>query len=252
VLGRQTTKDRQVRTATIGDGVSKGCGVGKQLGRRQRDRGRDRKIGVSDVVEAVEDPVDALVGTAHCDPGQFELGQADALGEAAEGAAEAVLDRRKARVAAGAAFDWVGQKHLVRDQRPTSLPAEAEQSLAIFRVDKGPGRVVGVDHDDRSDGHGEPLEGGKIDAPFRLGVEGVGGRLDAVKARKVVEQRVGRCRNQHPVARIAKEAEEEAVGLTGGGCEEDVAGIDLGALSSELLCDGEPRHHRTPWVGFVS
>jgi hypothetical protein len=86
------------------------CGEKRRQG--GGNRGGDREMGVGDVIETIEGGIDELLGTGHHDPCKLELRLAEAFGETAEGAAEAVLDRGEGLSFPGPAIERVGEKDL--------------------------------------------------------------------------------------------------------------------------------------------
>ena len=58
--------------------------------------------------------------------------------------------------------------------------------------------------------------------------------------------------DQHLVAGVAEQAEEETVGLTGAGGENDLLRIDRGSVIAIVKADCFPRPAKTSWIRFVS
>ncbi len=91
--------------------------------------------------------------------------------------------------------------------------------------------LLGVDqHDGPGLGRDGPAQALRIDLPAVVVDQRRGFELHIVQHREKVEERVARLRDQDFAARIAEEAEEEAVGLAGAGGEDDLAGIEDDAV----------------------
>ena len=80
-----------------------------------------------------------------------------------------------------------------------------------------------------------------VDVPLAVVRERVAAHGDRLEPGQELEQRIARPRDQHLVAGVAQQLEQEAVGLAGAGVEQHAVGAERGAAAREVGGDGGAR-----------
>jgi hypothetical protein len=91
----------------------------------------------------------------------------------------------------------------------------------------------------------------QIEMPAMIVEKFIGSEPNVVELRQEIEERVARLADQHFIAGIAQEAEEEAVSLAGASGEEDLPGIGCGSVVTVVEAYGLTGCAQTPGVRFV-
>jgi len=124
--------------------------VGLDLRRLQqvRDAGGDdvahRQVVVGDDIQPTHGLANVRLRARHLNPADLGMGRGEHLREPIQ------RERQRPRLAgepciAGERLQCVIVEHLVGDDGDTALAAQADELLALPRLDVGPGRIVGVD-----------------------------------------------------------------------------------------------------------
>ena len=146
----------------------------------------------------------------------------------------------------------VVKKHLVHDQRQVVLAAE--------RLDRNPVRmarevtcgIVRVDDDHSLAAGGEAAaECLQVQMPAVIVDKRIGDQPHIIELGQEIEERVAGLADQHLVAGIAEQAEEETVGLAGAGGEKNVFRIDCGSMVTVIEAYGLARRAQAPWIRLV-
>ena len=91
----------------------------------------------------------------------------------------------------------------------------------------------------------------QIEMPAMIVEERIGDEAHVVQLGQKIEQGVAGLPDQHLIARIAEQAEEEAVAFAGTGGEKDLIGIDGNCVVTIILADGLARGAQTLGIRLV-
>ena len=211
----------------------------EQRRKRPLDGGGDGKEGVRHDLEAGEGVPAQPLRACRRDPGQLELGKAAALGEATEGEGERGAVPRHATRALRVRAERIVREHLVGHESEIPLGAEHLQGLELVALQEGTRRVVGAHDHDHPGPRGRLLaEGGEVDVPLAVVLDGIRHGTDALQPGEVLEQRIAGAGDEHLVPRIAQELEEERVGFAGARGQQDARGVDGRAAPREVFGHG--------------
>ena len=114
------------------------------------------------------------------------------------------------------------------------------------------GWIVGVDYGDSSGARGDaPAQCFQIEVPAVIVKERIGNEAHVVQLSQKIEQWVPGLPDQDLIARIAEQAEEEAIGFAGTGGEKDLIGIDGGRVVTVIAADGRARGAQSSGIRLV-
>ena len=112
--------------------------------------------------------------------------------------------------------------------------------------------VVGVDESDGSGARRDSVaKVRKIDVPAVVVEEGIRNEADIADLGEEVEEGVAWPGDEDFVIGIAKQTEEEAVGLAGAGGKDDLIGLERGSVAGVIGTDRFPGEEQAARVGFV-
>src|SRR5579872_2435519 len=110
----------------------------------------------------------------------------------------------------------VVKKHLVHDQRQVVLAAEHLDRKPVCLAREMTRRIVGVDDDHSLAAGGEPAaECLQVEMPAVIVEKRIRNKPHIIELGQEIEERIAGLADQHLVAGIAEQAEEEAVSLAG-------------------------------------
>ena len=125
-----------------------------------------------------------------------------------------------AKLSARVPGESVVEKHLVDDQRQAMLPAQGFQRGPVRLPGKVPGGIIGVDDDNGPAARGDAAaQGLEVKMPAVIVEKLIGNQPHVVEPGQEIEEGIAWLANQHLVAGIAQQPEQEAVGLAGAGGE---------------------------------
>src|SRR5579872_1706185 len=109
-----------------------------------------------------------------------------------------------------------------------------------------PRRIIRMNHNDaaraRSDGL---LQGMKINFPAVVIKERISNKFYVLNIGKKIEERIAGSGNQQFIPRIAEQAENERIRLTGAGCEKDIFDGNVAAARGVVFGDSSTRRCQT-------
>src|ERR1700722_17616828 len=146
----------------------------------------------------------------------------------------------------------VVEKDLIHDQRQAVFATQCCQCVTVRWAREVSCGIVRVnDHDGPGVGRHAATQRIQVQMPAMIVKELIGHQPHIVQPGQKIKERVARLADQHLVAGIAEQAEEEAVRLAGASSENDLLRIDSRPMIAVIQTDGLTRQAKTPWIRFV-
>ena len=92
----------------------------------------------------------------------------------------------------------------------------------------------------------------EVDVPVAVVGQAITHRPNPFQSRQVVEERIARLWDQHGVARIAEQLEQQRVRLAGAGGDHDLVAVDRGRHRTVTACDRFARRCEAQWRRIVT
>ena len=109
---------------------------------------RNGQVRIADRLEPFERFAYQFGRTAHADPAELHLRQADRLRQSSKAERQRTILRQRARDRRSP--DWIIGEHFIGNHREAVLGSQPRHLGELVRRYDGAGRVVGADHDDRA------------------------------------------------------------------------------------------------------
>src|SRR3954468_8363234 len=151
-------------------------------------------------------------------PCQLELRQRGYLGKSAESERKPQLLLARESFGGSTGMCKI-EENFIGDQSQLPLSTQLQQRQPFCLADERSRRIIRIHHQHRPGSRRHcRFKRVQVDMPAVIVEERVRRELHVLYSRQQVEQRIARRRDQHLIARIAKQSKQERVGLARAGC----------------------------------